>query len=122
MIGRESVNAKGFRSWLFALPEDSIRRLAVVNRSTTSSHHVLLAIAYGFYDRNIFKLNRTITTMLVSRMKAQRAGKTRLVERINCFLEEIHVAVDLVTGVDRSGVKNPDEACRRPVRMASPSV
>jgi hypothetical protein len=122
MITRDLANAQGFRTWLAGLPEDSISRLRLINRSTSSSHHVLLAIAFGFYDRHIFKLNRIITTMLVSRMKAEKAGKVRLVERINNFLDEIHKAVDLATNVDRSHIINPGQACQKPVRRVRRSM
>jgi len=91
-------NLLNLHSFIMNLPPDSIDRLRTINTSTGGPKHIILALTYGIYDRNIRKLNDMITGLLLSRMKAEKAGKVRLVNRINTFLETMHEAIDLATG------------------------
>lgn len=91
-------NLLNLHTFIVNLPPESIDRLRTINTSTGSSKHIIVALAFGLYDGNIRKLNQMITGLLLSRMKAEKAGKFRLVNRINIFLETMHEAIDLATG------------------------
>lgn len=97
-----SINNKAshaaFHQWLLGMPQESIERLRAINLSTGSSRHVILALTYGIYDVHIRKINRMITSLLIARLKAERAGKCRLIARINDFMENMHSAIDFATG------------------------
>lgn len=84
--------------WLLELPEDSLHRLRLINMNTRSSSHVILSLTYGLYDPHIRRLNRMITSLLIARLRAERQGKARLVARINSLMEDMHMAIDQVTG------------------------
>lgn len=102
----------GVRAWIESMPPESTRRLAIINNSTNSARHIVIALSYGLYDRHIRKLNQIITSLLVLRMKAERENKTRTVERLNKFMDEIHLAIDIATDTNRDRTQN-GEACRR---------
>lgn len=104
-------NLLNLHSFIVNLPADSIDRLRTINTSTSSSKHIILTLAYGLYDGNIRKLNKMITGLLLSRMKAEKAGKERLVNRINNFLEIMHEAIDLATGTGHLRAKDGN-ACK----------
>lgn len=53
---------------------------------------------YALSDTHIRKLNRIITALLIARLKAERTGKVTLVSRINNVMDDLHAAIDLVTG------------------------
>lgn len=111
-------SASQLHGWLMTLPADSLARLRTINMSTVSSKHVILSLAYGIYDRHIGKLNRIITSLLISRLKAERAGRTAVVARINDFMEEMHEAIDMATGT--AGLRRKTgHACNRTMRVAS---
>ncbi|HEY9716456.1 MAG TPA: hypothetical protein V6C69_03225 [Trichormus sp.] len=95
----ENVQLGSFHKWLIELPEESLHRLRLINMSTRSSRHVILSLTFGIYDCHIRKVNRMITHLLIARLKAERAGRLRLVARINQFMQTVHEAIDLATGV-----------------------
>lgn len=97
-IETESLPALPFQQWLMSLPEDSQKRLRVINQNTASSKHVILSLTFGLYDGHIRKLNRMITSLLIARLKAERYGNSLLVARINNFMEDMHEAIDQATG------------------------
>jgi hypothetical protein len=101
-----------FGKWLVTLPDESIDRLRTINTSTGSSRHIILTLAFGVYDKHIGKLNRIITSLLIARLRAERAGKTSLVERINDFMHDIHHEVDVLTGT-AANVRNRENVCGR---------
>ncbi|HEY9713499.1 MAG TPA: hypothetical protein V6C72_08505 [Chroococcales cyanobacterium] len=108
-------NPRPFRHWLQELPPQSIARLRAINLSTAGSHHVILALTYGIYDENIRTINGTITTLLLARLKAERAEKHSLVARINDFMNEMHESIDAVTGTAREASSEAN-ACNRPMK------
>ncbi|MBX9722400.1 MAG: hypothetical protein K2X81_13455 [Candidatus Obscuribacterales bacterium] len=98
------------------MPEESIKRLRAINKSTSSARHVILTLTYGLYDPNIGQLNRMIVALLLRRMKAERAGESALVARINDFMKLMHEAIDNVTNVVREHPDSSAEVCNRLVR------
>ena len=97
--------------WLRSLPPESIQRLRVINSSANSAKHIVVCLTIGIYDRNIRKINSMITSLLLTRMKAERSGRTQLVNRINTFMDEMHLAIDAVTGV--SMPRKSQQPCNR---------
>ncbi len=59
-IGGAAAAKHGFTAWLEDFPRASILRLRAINSSTSSSRHIILALAYGLYDLRIAKLNGLI--------------------------------------------------------------
>lgn len=109
----------GLYAWLAAMGPESTERLRIINANSNSSKHVIIALTFGLYDANIRRLNRIITHLLVARLKAERRGDAKHVARINELMEEMHVAIDRVTGVDRA--KNQEGGvCNRPRRSGRP--
>lgn len=102
--------AQDIRSWLRSLPSETVARLNAINNSATSSHHIILALSYGMCDSNIWKLNRMIIGLLLSRLKAEQRADTLRIERINAKLNELHHAIDDLTGVVRE--HDESEACK----------
>ncbi|HNB21168.1 MAG TPA: hypothetical protein PKZ32_02040 [Candidatus Melainabacteria bacterium] len=111
----------GFIAWLEAFPESSIARLRAINRSTSSSRHIILALAYGLTDLRIAKLNGLITGLMLRRMQAERKGDCRRTERIENVLHSLHLAIDKVTGFPGSKINGDEQICRarNPVKRAS---
>ncbi|HEY9757361.1 MAG TPA: hypothetical protein V6C97_19485 [Oculatellaceae cyanobacterium] len=107
--------ARGIRQWLTQWPKESVERLRVINNSHGSSTHILLALAFGAYDRHIRKLNGLITGLLLARMRSERAGRSESVARLNALMEELHIAIDAVTGTQSNRSKTP---CNRPSGIA----
>lgn len=99
-----------FHQWLLAIPQDSLARLRVINTSTSSSRHVILSLTFALYDTHIRRLNRIITALLIARLKAERAGKTRLVARINNVMNDMHGAIDQAT--DQATASNATKQAR----------
>ncbi len=118
LSGEGIIRQSGLQSWLAAMPADSIDRLRTINLSTGSAKHVILALAFGLYDRNISRLNKMITGMLIARLRAERAGKVKLVARINEFMEEMHESIDNATGI-AAGARRSGTPCNRPGRTAN---
>jgi hypothetical protein len=118
LSGEGIIRQSGLHGWLAGLPADSIDRLRSINLSTGSAKHVILALTFGLYDRNICRLNKMITGMLIARLRAERAGKVKLVARINCFMEEMHESIDRATGVGASA-RRSGNPCNRPGRTAN---
>lgn len=108
--------SQDLRTWVKSLPDETISRLNAINNSATSSHHIILALSYGLCDSNIWKLNRMIIGLLLSRMKAERKSDTLRVERINAKLNELHHAIDDLTGVVRE--HDDSEACKSAKRRS----
>jgi hypothetical protein len=98
--------------WLSAFPPDSRERLLKVNMAATTAAHVILALTYGMYDPHIRKLNQVIIKLQVGRLRAERKGNVAEYDRIQCKLEELHVAIDAVTGVQMRA----QPACNRVMR------
>ncbi len=109
----ENTSKDALQQWLMRWPEDSLKRLKDINTSTDSSRHVILSLTYGLYDPQIRKLNRVITSLLVARLKSQRAGNAGLVAQINNLMENMHLAVDLATGTN-SRRDSHSSPCNRP--------
>ncbi len=102
----------GFASWLGAFPKPSILRLRAINTSTSSSRHIILALAYGLTDLRIAKLNGLITGLMLRRMQAERRGDSNRIERIEKVLHALHQAIDTVTGFEASKVHGDGQICR----------
>lgn len=102
----------GFTSWLNGFPPSSILRLRAINTSTSSSRHIILALAYGLTDFRIAKLNGLITGLMLRRLQAERHGDGKRVERIEKVLQSLHVAVDSVTGFPASEIHADGQICR----------
>lgn len=103
----------GLHAWLLAMPPESLQRLRVINANTASSKHIIQALAFGLIDGNIRRLNRMITHLLLTRMRAERQGKTQTIARINELMEDMHEIIDCVTGIERTAFKN-EGVCNRP--------
>lgn len=110
---------RGFTNWLEAFPPQSILRLKAINASTSSSRHIILALAYGLTDLRIAKLNGLITGLLLRRMQAQRQGDTRRVERIEKVLHALHKAIDKVTGFEASTMHGDGQICKSRTKQKS---
>jgi hypothetical protein len=102
----EALQDGPLKTWLMDLPADSLKRLKAINASTGSSRHIILSLTYGIYDSHIRKLNGMITGLLIARLRAERAGNSNLVHRINRFMHNVHEAVDLATGVNSKSIDN----------------
>lgn len=108
--------AGGLYAWLRAMPFESLHRLRVINSNTASSRHIIQALAFGLIDSNIRRLNRMITHLLLTRMRAERDGKTQTITRINELMEDMHAVIDRVTGIERAHCENKS-VCNRPQRL-----
>lgn len=102
----------GFTSWLAGFPKPSILRLRAINTSTSSSRHIILALAYGLTDLRIAKLNGLITGLMLRRMQAERRGDKKRIERIEKVLHSLHMAIDTVTGFEASKIHGEGQICR----------
>jgi len=111
-ISRQRPAELGFLSWLEAFPEPSISRLRAINTSTSSSRHIILALAYGLTDLRIARLNGIITGLMLRRMQAERRGDSGRIERIEHVLHSLHLAIDKVTGFEASKIYGDGEVCR----------
>jgi hypothetical protein len=111
------LRSMNFQNWLLDLPEESRNRLRAINMSAGSAEHIILALAFGIYDRHIRKVNQMITSLLVARLRAERAGKVLMVNRINSFMEEMHAAIDQTTGGSvPTSIRAGGSPCNRPVQ------
>ncbi len=102
----------GFTNWLEGFPGSSILRLRAINMSTSSSRHIILALAYGLTDLRIAKLNGLITGLLLRKMQAERRADTKRIERIEKVLYSLHKAIDKVTGFEASKIHGDGQICR----------
>ena len=115
-----SPSAKQIHGWLSTFPTSSLERLKRVNESTSSSSHILLTMSYGLIDSNIRALNRMIIQLLLCRMRAEKSRDESRLKRLEANLEDLHTAIDHITGVDRSqSKKKGGELCKRPNRKAA---
>ena len=109
----------GFTAWLEGFPNHSILRLKAINTSTSSSRHIILALAYGLTDFRIGKLNGLITGLMLRRMQAERRGDRKRIERIEKVLHALHISIDKVTGFPASTVHGDGQICRARTKRAS---
>lgn len=109
----------GFAVWLEAFPPASKTRLRAINTSTSSSRHIILALAYGLTDFRIAKLNGLITRLMVRRMQAERRGEKLIIERIEKVLHSLHEAIDKVTGFEASKIYGDGQVCRARTKLKS---
>ncbi|MBX9570173.1 MAG: hypothetical protein K2X77_14845 [Candidatus Obscuribacterales bacterium] len=111
-FSNENTGTGQLQQWLASMPAESLDRLTQINSHTGSAHHVILTLAYGLRDRYIGKLNRMIIGLLLRRMKAEREGNDKQVERINSYMKEMHELIDCVTGVN-TAINGDRAACNR---------
>jgi hypothetical protein len=102
----------GFLSWLEEFPPPSKQRLHAINASTSSSRHIILALAYGLTDFHIARLNGLITGLMLRRMQAERRGDNNRIAKIEKVLHALHVAIDKVTGYEASKIHGDGQICR----------
>lgn len=112
VIANENIGTGQLKTWLEAMPPESLERLKQVNSHTGSAHHVILTLTYGLTDRYIGTLNRMIIGLLLRRMKAERSGNEKQIERINAYMKEMHEIIDAVTGVN-TAINGDRAACNR---------
>lgn len=111
----QKIQTGRLQEWLDAMPPESLDRLRTINAHSATSSHIIIALAFGIYDSHIRRLNRMITHLLLSRMKAERQGNEQVVARINGLMEQMHLIVDRVTGIQRPPSEN-GQVCNRPGR------
>ena len=87
----------GVLRWLENVNGVTIERLRKINSAADSPMHIVLTLTFGVYDKHINRINRTIASLMLSRMTAQRKGQLDRVRRINSVLEQIHDIVDRKT-------------------------
>lgn len=87
------------KRWIATRPDASLERLKKINHAATSSAHIILALSYGLHDPHIRAINRMIVALLLSRHKAQKSGNSKVEARIEAKLQDIHEAINMVTGV-----------------------
>ncbi len=106
----------GLARWIHERPPATIERLKKINQAATSSHHIILALSYAIHDPHIRAINKVIVAFLLSRHRAQRSGNFDKIERIECKLQEMHEAINAVTGTEPAVNKAAAEnACKRVV-------
>ncbi|MFA7338563.1 MAG: hypothetical protein WC028_17385 [Candidatus Obscuribacterales bacterium] len=107
----------GIARWLEARPPTTIQRLKKINQAATSSAHIILALSYGLSDPHIRAINRMIVGLLLARRKAQRSGNKLIEERTEAKLQDLHEAINLVTGANQANLLDPNinagNACKR---------
>lgn len=108
--------------WLKGRPATTIERLKKINHAASSSAHIILALSYGLADPHIRAINRMIVGLLLARHKAQRNGNKVREERIEAKLQDLHDAINLVTGSEPPHLHshnptgpNGANACKRAV-------
>ena len=106
----------GIARWLEGRPPATVERLKRINHAATSSAHIILALSYGLSDPHIRAINRMIVGLLLSRHQAQRSGNKLTEERIEAKLQDIHEAINFVTGSSTpSHGSDAGNACKRAV-------
>jgi len=105
--------------WLSSFSPLSIERLTRINRSATSSRHIILTLSYGLIDPSIEALNRTITHLMLLRMRAEKAGDQRRSKKLDAKLHHIHEAIDTITDVTSSYDSNSHNSCKAPSKLTS---
>jgi hypothetical protein len=108
------VSAVG--NWLRRFPDPSLHRLTRINLAATSSAHIILALSYGMHDRHIGALNKMIVGLLLARHKARRRGDFSAEARIENKLQDLHGAINAVTGTEIHHPE-PGSACKSVKRM-----
>ncbi|MDP3509658.1 MAG: hypothetical protein Q8T09_16930 [Candidatus Melainabacteria bacterium] len=105
--------------WLESRPAASIGRLKKINQAATSSAHIILALSYGLSDPHIRAINRMIVGLLLSRHKAQRSGNKLVEERTEAKLQDLHEAINRITGTTQANSHDPGidagNACKRAI-------
>ena len=84
--------------WFQSRPAATIERLKKINHAATSSSHIILALSYGVTDPHIRATNKMIVALLLGRHKAQKRGDSDSEARFEAKLQDIHDAINLVTG------------------------
>ena len=105
----------GFYIWINRFPIDSLNRLKKINAAATSSGHIVLTLSFGLIDPNIRALNRIITAFMLLRLKCEREGDQLRIQRMETKLEELHSAIDTITGIFHDKKKS-GELCKSVVR------
>lgn len=104
--------------WLKSMPSATIERLQKINEAASSSAHIILALSYGLSDPNVRRINKIIVDLMLSRHKAQRRGQKQLELRIENKLQDLHQAINFVTGMDNlPSSAGADNACKRVMRI-----
>jgi hypothetical protein len=85
--------------WFQSRPAATIERLKKINLAATSSSHIILALSYGVTDPYIRATNKMIVSLLLGRHKAQKRGDSACEARFEAKLQDIHDAINLVTGM-----------------------
>ena len=109
--------------WLETRPVATIGRLKKINQAATSSAHIILALSYGLRDVHIRAINRMIVGLLLSRHKAQRNGNKLIEERTEAKLQDLHEAINRVTGTNQNSQDAASEAgnaCKRAISRNKP--
>lgn len=106
----------GLTQWLLNRPPATIEKLKRINRAATSSSHIILALSYGLQDPHIRGLNKMIVGLLLARHRARRHGNTRMERRIEEKLQDMHHAINFITGtvIDVCAKKDLNNVCKRP--------
>jgi len=107
----------GLTRWLNDRPPVTIERLKKINHAATSSAHIILTLSYGLTDPHIRAINKMIVALLLARHKAQKTGNETMEKRIEAKLQDVHAAINLVTGTPEpvpSGGNEAGNACKRP--------
>ena len=112
----------GFLTWLEAFPAPSKQRLHAINTSTSSSRHIILALAYGLTDFRIARLNGLITGLMLRRMQAERRGESNRIAKIENVLHALHVAIDKVTGYEAYKIHGDGQICRARTKMENTRI
>ena len=103
--------------WLKSMPPATIERLQKINEAASSSAHIILALSYGLSDPHIRRINRIIVDLMLSRHRAQRQGQKQLELRIESKLQDLHQAINFVTGMDNvPSSPGAGNACKRAIR------
>ena len=105
--------------WLGSRPLATIGRLKKINQAATSSAHIILALSYGLSDPHIRAINRMIVGLLLARHKAQRSGNKLIEERTEAKLQDLHEAINRITGSNQANSQTSaaetGNACKRAV-------
>lgn len=103
--------------WLETRPVATIGRLKKINQAATSSAHIILALSYGLSDPHIRAINRMIVGLLLARHKAQRSGNKLIEERTEAKLQDLHEAINRITGTPQANSHDhgidAGNACKR---------
>jgi hypothetical protein len=107
--------------WFHSRPPATIERLKKINHAATSSAHIILALTYGLTDPHVRSTNKMIVALLLARHKAQKRGDIASEKRFEARLQDIHDAINQVTGTPAHTSEAAHEAagnaCKRPANF-----